>query len=142
MLNLFGGNVIYHHSGRLHIFPLLILVQVLPGSIGNCADNAGNGDLHGAEKGDNSGHPAENIGHHISAGPTQQHGKASAQHASGDSLASAEIKILYNREAPSQRLILNRQMINAAAQENKYQHTYAAHGYICSPSECMDYKKI
>ena len=144
LLDAFIGNVVHHQGSGFHIGALFLLFLriLLPGTVDNGPDNAGDGDFHGGQKGQHRGKPQYQIGNHAAAEPTHQHGKAAAEHTAGAAFQTAGIEVRDDPEALRHALTLDHQMEDAAAEEYKQRQANAAHGGAMLPAKGLDQKQI
>ena len=138
LLDALIGDVVHHCRGRLHIIVLFFLPILLPGAVRNGLDNAGNGDLHGAQKRQHRGNAQNQIGNHAAAGPADQHGQTTAENAPGGAEGAAGVEIRNDFNAFRHTLLLHDQVVNTAAQENESNHADAAHGRLPLPAKNLD----
>ena len=143
VFQLLVGNMVHHHSSRLDVVLLfLLIVPFLSGAVGDGADNAGDGDLHGTKKEQNRSHNQKNITHHIAAGPAQQHGNSAAENTAGAAGNTGYVQVRDQRHSLGHALGLNRQVINTAAQEQENQCADAAHGNLGLAAKGVDHEQI
>ena len=67
--------------------------KLLPGPVGDGPDNAGNGDLHGAQKRKDRADDQNEVGDQVSAEPAQEHSQSAAENAAGAALQSTGVEI-------------------------------------------------
>ena len=135
--------MIHHHGGGLHIDLLLLLVlPIVLGPVDDGPDDAGDGDVQGAQQGQHGGKANEEIGHGGAAGPAEQNGQAAAEHTAASAVNAAEIQVREQRQAAGNALGLNRQMVDAAAEEHKGDGAHAPHHRGVFPAKGVDDEKI
>ena len=143
MGDLLVGNMVDHNGRRLNVvFLLLFLPPVIPGTVGDSPDDAGNGDPESAKQRQNRANTGDQEGQRLSAGPQQRRGKAAAEHTAGGAQNAAVVQVRQHAKAAGQRLTHNGQMIDGAAEKGKADDTDAAHGHGGLPAENIENKQV
>ena len=142
MLDLPVGYVVNNNSRRLNIGIVPVLLKVIPGTVGNGANDTGQRDLHSSQESKHSQNSQKNIRNWSSAQPAQKQRDTAADYASGVPFHTADVKIGNHRESGSHPLSLHCQMVDTAAGKDKQENTGAAHGNSGFPAEHMDNKNV
>ena len=132
------GNMIDHQGCRIHI--LLHILVLFSGAIGNGPNQAGNGDLHCTQKQQNRSNHADQDGCPSSKGPFHQQRQTSADNTAAESLIARLVEIRNGIKARCHSLVLNRQMVNTAAQQHEEHSANTAHLHICPAAKNMNDK--
>ena len=134
------GNMVHNQRRRLDILLLILILFLIPGTVGNGADDTGQCDLHSAQKSQDRCHDADDQRDPTTAGPLQHQRDAAAQNAAADTLDTGKIQVRDDPQPVSHALILNAQVEDAAAEDHKQHGTCTAHLYRHTAAEGMDHK--
>ena len=135
--------MIHHQGGGLHIDAFLFLVlPILLGAVDDGPDDAGNGDVQSPQQGQHGGKTDEKIRHGAAAGPAEQNRQSAAEHSAASAVNAAEIQVREQSKAFGNALGLNRQVVDAAAQQHKGNGAHAPHDGGFFPAKGIDKEQI